>query len=138
MDTLACPSHSCTFPKSAPRSRALVAAVARRGVRAEAFSIDPRRLGVFAQDLVVNGPVGERPVRPPLPRRVLQRAEERPVRVLAVAGGLEVVVDALQVLNAKLSATESPTLFATVQNTRDINSCAMQTSIRGSLGTLVL
>jgi hypothetical protein len=47
-------------------------------------------------------------------------------------------------LNAKLSATESPTLFATVQNlalsgfVSPAGGCAMQTSIRGSLGTLVL
>ena len=47
----------------------------------------------------------------------------------------------LEVLNAKLSATESPTLFATVQNlalSGFVSPAAMQTSIRGSLGTLVL
>ena len=52
--------------------------------------------------------------------------------------------DRASVLNAKLSATESPTLFATVQNlalsgfVSPAGGCAMQTSIRGSLGTLVL
>jgi hypothetical protein len=45
---------------------------------------------------MVKGAVGERPVGVPPPRRVLQGPEERPVRVLAVAGGLEVLVDALQ------------------------------------------
>jgi hypothetical protein len=49
-----------------------------------------------------------------------------------------------KLLNAKLSATESPTLFATVQNlalsgfVSQAGGCAMQTSIRGSLGTLVV
>jgi hypothetical protein len=40
--------------------------------------------------------MSERSVGLPLPRRVLQRPEQRPVNVLAVAGGLEVIVDALQ------------------------------------------
>jgi hypothetical protein len=67
-----------------------------QGVRAEAFSVDARRFGVFTQHAVVHGAVGERPVGVPLPRRVLERTEQRPVRVVAVAGGLQVGVDALQ------------------------------------------
>ena len=42
-----------------------------QGVRAEAFSVDPRRLRVFSQDVVVNGAVGEWPLGVPPPRRVL-------------------------------------------------------------------
>jgi hypothetical protein len=64
-----------------------------QGVRPETFSVNPRRLGVLAQHAVVNGPVGERPAGVPPPRRVFQGSEERPVRVFAVAGGLEVVMD---------------------------------------------
>ena len=67
-----------------------------QGVRAEAFSINSRRLSVFPQHAVVNGPVGERPVGLSLPRRVFERPEERAVNVLAVAGGLQVGMDALQ------------------------------------------
>jgi hypothetical protein len=45
-----------------------------QGVRAEAVSVDPRRLGPFTRDAVVNGPVGERPFGAPLPRRVFSAA----------------------------------------------------------------
>src|SRR4051794_22800735 len=45
---------------------------------------------------MVDGPVGERSVGPPLPRRVFQRQKQRPLNVVAVAGGFEVVVEALE------------------------------------------
>jgi hypothetical protein len=67
-----------------------------QGVRAKAFSVDSRRLGVFSQDAVVHGPVGERPVSEPPPRRVFQGPEQWAVRIFAVAGGAEVIVDALE------------------------------------------
>ena len=38
----------------------VTAFLARKSVRAEAFGINPRRLGVFSQHAVVDGPVRER------------------------------------------------------------------------------
>jgi hypothetical protein len=45
---------------------------------------------------MVKGAVRERPVGGPLPGRVFERPEQRPVRVLPVAGGLQVIVNALE------------------------------------------
>jgi hypothetical protein len=51
---------------------------------------------VFAQDLVVNRPVGEHSVGLPLPRRVFERPEQGAIRLLTMAGGYQVGVDPLQ------------------------------------------
>jgi hypothetical protein len=40
--------------------------------------------------------VGERSVDIPLPRRIFERAKERPINVVTVAGGFHVIVDPLQ------------------------------------------
>ena len=64
---------------------------------AEALSINPRRLGVLSQHAVVNGPVGERLSRClPCPAGFFRGLKQRPVNVLAVASGLQTIVDALQ------------------------------------------
>jgi hypothetical protein len=44
---------------------------------------------------MVNRPVGERPLGVPLPGRVFQGPEERPVNVMAVTSGFQVLVEAL-------------------------------------------
>ena len=45
---------------------------------------------------MVKGAVGKRALNLPLPRRVLEWPEERAVNVLAVPGGFEIIVDALE------------------------------------------
>jgi hypothetical protein len=67
-----------------------------QGVGAEAGEIHSSGLRIFTQHPMVNRPVGERPVGVPPPRRFFQGPQQRPVRILAVAGGLQVMVDALQ------------------------------------------
>ena len=96
VDTLAWPSHSCTLREVGAPAQGVGCCRGPQGVRAEAPKVNARSLRVFPQYAVVEGAVGQRPVGVPSPRRVFQRPEQRPVRVLAVAGGLEVVADALQ------------------------------------------
>ena len=46
-----------------------------QGVRPEASDVYAGGLGVFSQHTMVKGPVGERPVGVPPPRRILQGPE---------------------------------------------------------------
>ena len=57
METLACPSHSCTLAMSASFESAFVAAVARIECTHTPyhFSVDARRLRVFHDDVAVDG-----------------------------------------------------------------------------------
>jgi hypothetical protein len=67
-----------------------------QGVRTEAPQINAGSQRVFSQDAMVDGPVSKRPVGVPLPHRVFEWPEERPVRVARVSGSFQVIVDPLQ------------------------------------------
>jgi hypothetical protein len=61
---------------------------------AKAGQIDPGRLGIFAQHAIIDRPVGKGALGAAIAGWVLDWPEERPLKVVAVAASLQIVVDA--------------------------------------------